>query len=285
MAATFAAQGKAMGEQGIWVLGGARTDFARNVAREGLGIDDLVAEVVHAAIDEAGIAPTDLGSVHVANAFGQLFTGQGHLGAMPATVDESLWGLPATRHEAACASGSVAVLAAMAELEAGRVDASLVVGVEVERNVAGDVAAQHLGAASWVGHEGAPRFVWPDAFDRIAQEYDHRYGLDDAHLRAFAELAFRNARTDPRVRQALVSQHAITRAISRDAHKGIALLAPESRPCVTAAFTLYSEILDRIEEMDFAVFSERASVGMGRRLQVFTGGLVRARRARRAAAA
>ncbi|MEZ5204329.1 MAG: acetyl-CoA acetyltransferase [Acidimicrobiales bacterium] len=156
-----------------------------------------MAEVVHAAIDEAGIAPTDLGSVHVANAFGQLFTGQGHLGAMPATVDESLWGLPATRHEAACASGSVAVLAAMAELEAGRVDASLVVGVEVERNVAGDVAAQHLGAASWVGHEGAPRFVWPDAFDRIAQEYDHRYGLDDAHLRAFAELAFRNARTDP----------------------------------------------------------------------------------------
>ncbi len=95
----------------------------------------------------------------------------------------------------------------------------------------------------------------------------------------------RNARTDPRVRQALVSQHAITRAIYREAHKGIALLAPQSRPCVTAAFTLYSEILDRIEEMDFAVFSERASVGMGRRLQVFTGGLVRARRARRAAAA
>ena len=95
----------------------------------------------------------------------------------------------------------------------------------------------------------------------------------------------RNARTDPRVRQALVSQHAITRAIYREAHKGIALLAPQSRPCVTAAFTLYSEILDRIEETDFAVFSERASVGMGRRLQVFTGGLVRARRARRAAAA
>jgi phytoene synthase len=32
------------------------------------------------------------------------------------------------------------------------------------------------------------------------------------------------------------------------------------------------------------VFSERASVGTGRRLQVFTGGLVRARRARRLAA-
>lgn len=94
-----------------------------------------------------------------------------------------------------------------------------------------------------------------------------------------------NQRTDPRVRQALAAQHEITRAIYREAYKGIALLAPQSRPCVTAAFTLYSEILDRIEEIDFEVFSQRASVGMGRRLQVFTGGLVRAHRARRLPAA
>ena len=94
-----------------------------------------------------------------------------------------------------------------------------------------------------------------------------------------------NQRTDPRVRQALAAQHEITRVIYREAHKGIALLAPQSRPCVTAAFTLYSEILDRIEDIDYNVFSQRASVGMGRRLQVFAGGLVRARRARRLSAA
>ncbi|MFN8072882.1 MAG: phytoene/squalene synthase family protein [Mycobacterium sp.] len=94
-----------------------------------------------------------------------------------------------------------------------------------------------------------------------------------------------NQRTDPRVRQALAAQHEITRGIYREAHKGIALLAPQSRPCVIAAYTLYSEILDRIEDIDFAVFSQRASVGMGRRLQVFTGGLVRAHRARRLHAA
>ena len=90
-----------------------------------------------------------------------------------------------------------------------------------------------------------------------------------------------NRRTDPRVRQALEAQHSITRGIYRTAHKGIALLAPQSRPCVTAAFALYSEILDQIEDIDVAVFSERASVGNWRRLQVFTTGLVRARRARR----
>lgn len=90
-----------------------------------------------------------------------------------------------------------------------------------------------------------------------------------------------NRRTDPRVRRALAAQHEITRAEYRAAHKAIALLAPQSRPCVATAFTLYAEILDRIEDIDFAVFSERASVGLGRRLQVFGGGLVRARRARR----
>ena len=104
------------------------------------------------------------------------------------------------------------------------------------------------------------------------------FGVD----RALLQWCHDNRRTDPRVRKALEAQHAITRGIYREAHKGIALLAPQSRPCVTAAFTLYSEILDRIEDIDFAVFSQRASVGFGRRLQVFTGGLVRARRARAA---
>ncbi len=183
--------------QGIWVLGGYRSDFARNWTKEGLGFDGLVAEVTRESLADAGVTAAQAETVHVANAFGQLFTGQGHLGAMPATVEPDLWGVPASRHEAACASGSVAVLAATAELEAGRYGVALVVGAEMERTVPGDLAAHHLGAASWVGHEGSPRFVWPSAFSDVADEYDHRWGLDDAHLHAFAELAFRNARDEP----------------------------------------------------------------------------------------
>ena len=40
------------------------------------------------------------------------------------------------------------------------------------------------------------------------------------------------------------------------------------------------KILDRIEEMDFAVFAQRARVSTSRRLQVASVGLVRAWRAR-----
>lgn len=179
------------------MLGGYQSDFARNWTKEGSGLDGLVAEVTRETLADAGVTAAQVETVHVANAFGQLFTGQGHLGAMAATVDEDLWGRPASRHEAACASGSVAVLAATAELEAGRYDVALVVGAELERTVPGDLAAQHLGAASWVGHEGNPRFVWPAAFSEVADEYDRRYGIDDHHLHAFAELAFRNAKDNP----------------------------------------------------------------------------------------
>lgn len=91
-----------------------------------------------------------------------------------------------------------------------------------------------------------------------------------------------NRRTEPRVRQALEAQHAVTREIYVEARKGVALLAPQSRPCVQTALTLYSDILDRIEAIDFEVFSQRASVGKARRVQVFAGGLFRAKRARSA---
>lgn len=182
----------------LFVLGGAQTDFARNYAREGLDVSDLVGEVVRDVLADAQVEASEVETVHVGNAFGMLFNNQGHLGAMPATVEPALWGLAAMRHEAACASGGLAVLAAGAEIEAGRYDVALVLGVEQEKNVPGDTAARLLGAAAWVGHEDVDvPFMWPHQFDLLAQEYDRRYGLDDQHLAGIAELNYRNARANP----------------------------------------------------------------------------------------
>jgi hypothetical protein len=92
-----------MGTSSAWIAGSYQSDFARNYAREGLEISDMVAEAVTGTLRSAGLEPEDVESIHVGNAFGQLFTGQGQLGAMPATVEPRLWGKPAARHEAACA--------------------------------------------------------------------------------------------------------------------------------------------------------------------------------------
>lgn len=182
----------------IWVLGGYQSDFARNLTREGRDVADLTREVVDSTLGAGGVDGGDIAVVHVGNAFGQLFTGQGHLGAMPATVREDLWDVPSSRHEAACASGSIAILAAMADLRAGSYDSALVVGVELEKTVHGDVAAQHLGAAAWIGHEGeGARFLWPHMFSRLTEVYDERYGLDEVHLRAIAALNLANAKRNP----------------------------------------------------------------------------------------
>ena len=57
------------------------------------------------------------------------------------------------------------------------------------------------------------------------------------------------------MRNALAEQHDIARQVYRYAADGVALLEPRSRPCVEVALTLYSEILDSIEDSDFAVFT------------------------------
>jgi acetyl-CoA C-acetyltransferase len=182
----------------VWIAGSYQSDYARNYAREGLEISDMVAEAVAGTLDNAKVNAQHVEAIHVGNAFGQLFTGQGQLGAMPATVNEALWGKPSARHEAACASGSIAILSAMADIEAGHYDCVLVIGVEQERNVPGAQAPQYLAAAAWIGHEGQDaKFMWPYMFSQLADEYDRRYGLDTRHLHAIAELNMRNAKANP----------------------------------------------------------------------------------------
>ena len=198
-AATASALGPNMTtQQDVWIIGGYQSDFARNFTKESLDISDLVKETATGTLAAAGISTAEVQVIHVANAMGELYVKQGHLGSMVASVVPELSGVPATRHEAACASGGVAVMAAMADLESGRYDVALVLGVEIERNVPGTVGAGHLASAAWVGHEGEGQdFVWPFTFSQIAEEYDRRYGLQDGHLRTIAAQNIANARTNP----------------------------------------------------------------------------------------
>lgn len=184
--------------QPVYVLGGSQTDFALNAARQGLGIFELMRDAVMAALEDASLAPGDIQAGHVGNFVGELFTGQGQLGGMFEAIDPGFHGMPAGRHEAACASGSIALLAATAEIEAGRYDCVLVTGVELERNVAGAVAAQHLGAATWVGEEAqGAKYAWPHMFHLVGEEYERRYGLRYEHLARIAEINIANARRNP----------------------------------------------------------------------------------------
>ena len=182
----------------VFVLGGAQTDFARNWTREGLTIFEMMAQAVGAGLESARLDAGEVETAHVGNFVAERFCGQGQLGGLFAAIDPAFDGIPSSRHEAACASGSMALLAASADIEAGRYELACVVGVEMMRNVHGDEAAAHLGAAAWNGREAEnARFVWPCMFSALADEYDRRYGLSYSHVGEIARINYENARSNP----------------------------------------------------------------------------------------
>lgn len=182
----------------VYILGGHQTDFAKVWSRAGQDISDITRETALGTLAASAVDASDIQSIHVGNAFGELQRQQAHLGAMVAQVVPSLWGVPAMRHEGACASSSLAVLTAMAEIEAGRYDCVLVLGVEEFKNLPGNEASVNQNAAAWQGHEEIDcTFMWPAAFGRVAQEYERRYGLDRRHLNRIAEINYTNARRNP----------------------------------------------------------------------------------------
>jgi acetyl-CoA C-acetyltransferase len=181
-----------------YILGGWQGDFATNWARQGMDLADAFSEVVGEGLNAVDLEAKDVETGHVGNFVGDLFAGQGLLGGFFGLVHPDFDGLPTARHEAACASGSVAILAATAEIEAGRYDLACVVGMEQMRNVSGQQAAENLGAAAWTGHEFQDaKFLWPRAFSDLAEEYERRYGLKYEHLMRIAEVNFGNAKRNP----------------------------------------------------------------------------------------
>ncbi len=183
----------------VYILGGAQSDFARNWHREGLGIDAMMGEVLMQGLEQARLEPHDIDCVHVGNFTAELFCQQGQLGGMVAGLHPDLSGKPTSRHEAACASGSIAMLSAAAEIEAGRYGLVCVLGVEYMRNVHGDKAAEYLGAAAWAGREWTDAtYVWPAAFSDLIDAYGEKYGrVDYAHLGEIARINYDNARRNP----------------------------------------------------------------------------------------
>src|SRR5690349_8689744 len=167
----------------VYILGGYQTDFARNWSKEGKHISAMIREAVVGGLAAAHVEPREIEVGHVGNFAAELYAMQGHLGALLVDVDPTFSGLPTAHHKAACASGSIALLAASAEIEAGRYDCALVVGVEQMKTVSPAIGGDYLGTAAWYEDEAkGEEFPFPKLFGKLGDEYDKRYGLDDKHL-------------------------------------------------------------------------------------------------------
>jgi acetyl-CoA C-acetyltransferase len=182
----------------VYVLGGAQSDFARNWTKEGKHFVAVMRETVGDALMATGIEPREVESAHIGNFAAELYAKQGQLGAFFLEIDSAFAGLPTSRHEAACASGSVAILAASAEIEAGRYDLVSVVGLEQMKTVDTVTGGDFLGTAGWYERECKGKdYPFPRLFGRLGDEYDKRFGLKDEHLAHISAVNYSNARRNP----------------------------------------------------------------------------------------
>jgi acetyl-CoA C-acetyltransferase len=182
----------------IYVLGGFQTDFSRNWTKENKHVVAMMREAVMGGLEATEIEPREVETIHVGNFAAELYSMQGHLGALALEADAAFSGLPTARHEAACASGSIAILAASAEIEAGRYDSALVIGVEQMKTVDPKTGGDFLGTAAWYEREAKGiEFPFPKLFGRLGDEYDKRFGLKEEHLAHISAVNYSNAKRNP----------------------------------------------------------------------------------------
>src|SRR4026208_1983744 len=96
--------------ESVYILGGGRTDFKRNLKKEGKTIRHIIIEAGKKAIDDAKIDPGEIQAGAVGNFNAGQFTKQLQLGAFIPEIDPKLRGATTKHHAASCASWALSVL-------------------------------------------------------------------------------------------------------------------------------------------------------------------------------
>src|SRR5678809_1632082 len=185
--------------ESVYILGGGRTDFKRNLKKEGKTIRHVIIEGGKKAIAEAKIDPGEIQAAAVGNFNAGQFTKQLQLGAFIPEIDAKLRGIPTMHTEAACASGALSVLLGAEWIMGGFYDSVLVVGAEQQKTMSSLDGSDVLGAAADY-HVEKPEygdFMFPKLFGRIAQIYIDKYGATPNDLAAVAYKNYAHARLNP----------------------------------------------------------------------------------------
>jgi acetyl-CoA acetyltransferase len=183
----------------VYIIGGGRTDFKRNLKKEGKTIRHLIIEAGQKALADADIDAAEIEAAAVGNFNGAGFTKQLHLGAFVPEIDPKLRGIPTMHTEAACASGSLSVLLGAQWIAGGFYDAVLVVGAEQQKTMSSLDGSDVLGAAADY-HIEKPEygdFMFPKLFGRIAQIYIDTYGATPEQLAWVAYKNYAHAKLNP----------------------------------------------------------------------------------------
>lgn len=193
-----------------YILGGAQSDFERNWTKEGKNAVALLKETVADALANTQLTYEEIERLnadnrvacYVANYLSADFTNQAHVGALMTKVHPAFYGVPSAEYEAACASSSIALDAAITKVKAEEYDLAIVVGFELMKTVDSKVCGDYLGKAS--DHEEEAKgisFPFPKLFGRLADATLDKYDVDEErYMNALAKISvnnYNNAKRNP----------------------------------------------------------------------------------------
>ena len=169
-------------------------DFGK---RRNPSIEEHLHRAVLSALEKTGVPPRSVQKGFVGNFTGEIFAQQGHLGAMLASAHPDLALKPFARVEGACASGGLALLAAVDAVSAGW-DVVLASGVEVQTTMSAKDGADALArAAHYPTERGLDPFTFPCMFGRRMKAYCEKYAVTPADISAVVVKAYDNASRNP----------------------------------------------------------------------------------------
>ena len=169
-------------------------DFGK---RENPSYDQLIKSAVDGTIEDTGVNPAEIDRLFLGNFTGELFINQGHMGAALAGANPAFAFKPASRLEAACASGGIAMMAAIDAIAAGA-DLVLVVGVEVQTTVSARTGGDYLArAADYKRQRSIDDFTFPALFARRIKNYLANTDGTEEDLGHISVKAYDNANKNP----------------------------------------------------------------------------------------
>lgn len=194
----------------VYILGGAQTDFERNWTKEGKNIIAILREVIEDTFKQTGLSYEEIKKLNsegkiacfIGNFCAEYYLNQSHLGGMLTEVHPAFYGVPSARYEAACASGSVALDAAITKIKNEDYEVAIVIGVELMKTVDGKTGGDFLGRAAIYDKEAKGiSYPFPKLFSQLANEILYKYKLDEQRfLNDLAEIStinYENAKRNP----------------------------------------------------------------------------------------
>ncbi len=177
----------------VAIVGVGMTKFGEEWER---GLRDLITEAGVRAIEDAKIRGEEIDAIYGGTMAAGRLIGQEHITALIADY-MGLNPIPATRVEAACASGGVALRTGYLAVASGMHDNVVVGGVEKMTDVSVNEAAVALGGAGdqeWELFMGA---TFPSLYALMARRHMYEYGTTEEQMAQVAVKNHYNAARNP----------------------------------------------------------------------------------------